>query len=233
MLRGMATDPQRPRIALHDPALYINRELSLLEFNRRVLEQAKDPTVPLLERLRFLTICSTNLDEFFEIRVGGLREQEAYGLPGASADAIAPVEAIQRIGVAAHVLVAEQYRVLNEELLPSLDAEGIRILRRAHWNPQQAAWAKRHFINEVLPVLTPMGLDPSHPFPKVLNKGLNFIIALEGKDAFRREAERAVIQVPRALPRVMKLPAKVAGGPHDFVLSRPSSMRTWARSSRG
>lgn len=203
---------------LDDPALYINRELSFLEFQRRVLEQAKDPSVPLLERVRFLTICSTNLDEFFEIRVSGLKQELAYGVPQHEPDGLPVGESLRRIGGVAHDIVAEQYRVLNAELLPALARDGIRILKRSEISGKQAAWIRRYFTTEVLPVLTPMGLDPAHPFPRVLNKGLNVIVALEGKDAFGRSAARAVIQVPRALPRVIALPRKVAGSPHDFVM---------------
>ena len=207
-----------PSPKLDDPALYINRELSFLEFQRRVLEQAKDPSVPLLERVRFLTICSTNLDEFFEIRVSGLKQEQAYGVPQREPDGLTVGESLRRISAVAHDIVADQYRVLNVDLLPALAREGIRILKRSELSGKQAAWIRRYFMTEVLPVLTPMGLDPAHPFPRVLNKGLNVIVALEGKDAFGRSAARAVIQVPRALPRVIALPRKVAGSPHDFVM---------------
>jgi polyphosphate kinase len=192
--------------------------LSRLEFNRRVLEQARDPATPLLERLRFLTICSTNLDEFFEIRVAGLAERVAAGLDKRGADDLSSRETLHRIGECAQRLVAEQYRVLDEELLPALAAEGIRLLRRADWNGAQKAWARRFFRREVLPMLTPVGLDPAHPFPRVLNKGLNFIVSVEGRDAFGRHSGIAVVQVPRSLPRLLRLPRKVAGGPHSFVM---------------
>jgi polyphosphate kinase len=207
-----------PSPDLADPALYVNRELCLLEFNRRVLEQAKDTTLPLLERLRFLTICSTNLDEFFEIRVAGLKQQVAFGLAPVGPDGLQPRETLVRVGEAAHALVTEQYRVLNEELLPALEAEGIRLLKRQDWNAKQQRWMKRYFLDEVLPVLTPMGLDPAHPFPRILNKSLNFVVSLEGKDAFGRGSGLAVVQVPRSLPRVVALPREVTKLPRDFVL---------------
>jgi len=203
---------------LRDPALYINRELSLLEFNRRVLEQAKDPGVPLLERLRFLTICSTNLDEFFEIRVSGLKQQVAFGVTQAGADGLAPATSLAAVSDVAHSLVREQYRILNEQLLPQLEQAGIRLVKRAQWTPPQQRWIRRYFVSQVLPVLTPMGLDPAHPFPRVLNKGLNFIVEVSGHDAFGRGSGIAVIQVPRSLPRVIALPADLAQGPHDFVM---------------
>ncbi|MEO5574028.1 MAG: polyphosphate kinase 1 [Gammaproteobacteria bacterium] len=204
-------------IDLKQPELYINRELSLLEFNRRVLEQSLDTTIPLLERLRFLCICSTNLDEFFEIRVAGLKQQVAFGAMQVGPDNISPPDILKRISQAAHTLVAEQYRILNEILIPALAAENIRFVRRTHWNPRQADWVKRYFNNELLPVLSPLGLDPSHPFPRVLNKSLNFIVSLEGKDAFGRNSGVAVVQAPRSLPRLIHLPREYSKGPHDFV----------------
>jgi polyphosphate kinase len=200
------------------PELYINRELSLLEFNRRVLEQAKDKSVPLLERLRFLCISSTNLDEFFEIRVAGLKEQVKYGSVQTGADNMTPVEALKHISEVCRDLVSEQYRLLNEVLIPDLAKEKIRIIRRANWKPKHTRWIKRYFNRELLPVLSPIGLDPAHPFPKVLNKNLYFIISLEGKDAFGRESGLAIVQAPRSLPRIIHLPKDQTSGPHDFVL---------------
>jgi polyphosphate kinase len=215
------TEPRpvtRAAVALDDPRLYVNRELSLLAFDQRVLAQARDPDTPLLERLRFLAICSTNLDEFFEIRVAGLKQHLALDVSQAGPDGLAPQETLARIGVVARELVAEQYRVLNEELMPALEKEGIRLLRRAQWTERQERWAQRYFRSQVLPVLTPMGLDPGHPFPRVLNKGLDFIVSLEGDDAFGRHTGIAVLQVPRSLPRLIQLPKQVADGPFDFVM---------------
>ena len=204
-------------IDLKQPELYINRELSLLEFNKRVLEQSVDVNTPLLERLKFLCICSTNLDEFFEIRVAGLKQQVMYGAVQAGPDNIGPAEALKRISEAAHRLVAEQYRLLNEAIIPELAKENIRFVRRTQWKPRQVAWIKRYFTNELLPVLSPLGLDPLHPFPRVLNKSLNFIVSLEGKDAFGRSSGVAVVQAPRALPRLIHLPKEYSKGPYDFV----------------
>ena len=203
---------------LSDPSLFINRELSLIEFNRRVLEQARDPSTPLLERLRFLGISSTNLDEFFEIRVAGLKEQVSYGVQHPGTDGLRPAEALERISAQAHLLVADQYRVLNETLLPELEAAGVRLLMRERWTARQQRWLKRYFASEVAPVLTPVGLDPAHPFPRVLNKSLNFLVSVAGSDAFGRGSGVAVVQVPRPLPRVIALPAEAGAGPHDFVL---------------
>lgn len=198
--------------------MFINRELSLLEFNRRVLDQSKDASLPLLERLRFLCICSSNLDEFFEIRVAGLKEMALAPAGQRALDGSSPAELLAAISERAHALVEEQYRVFNEVLVPELAAEQIRFLRRAEWTPEQDTWLRQFFMDELFPVLSPIGLDPAHPFPKILNKSLNFIVSLSGKDAFGRNTGFAVVQAPRALPRLIQLPADVAGGgPHDFV----------------
>lgn len=200
-----------------DPELYINRELSLLEFNRRVLQQARDPSTPLLERLRFLCIASSNLDEFFEIRVAGLKQQVAFGAGQSGPDQMSPMEQLRAISDTAHTLVEEQYQVLNEELLPLLAQEDIHFLKRSEWNAKQAAWVRRFFNRELLPVLSPIGLDPSHPFPRILNKSLNFLVSLEGADAFGRNSVIAIVQAPRSLPRIINIPEGSAGGSNEFV----------------
>lgn len=205
-------------VDLKRPDLYINRELSLLEFNRRVLAQALDETHPLLERLRFLCICSTNLDEFFEIRLAGIKQQVRYGAPQTGPDNINPQDLLAQITVMAHALVEEQYRILNDVLIPLLAKENILIIRRTKWTEKQNAWVRRYFNNELLPVLTPIGLDPAHPFPRTLNKSLNFIVSLEGKDAFGRDSRLAIVQAPRALPRVIRLPKELGDGENSFVL---------------
>ena len=205
-------------INLKLPELYINRELSLLEFNRRVIEQAKDTSVPLLERLKFLCIASTNLDEFFEIRVAGLKQQVRYGSVQTGADNLLPQEVLSLVGQTVSELVTEQYRVLNEILIPELANEKIRLLRRNHWKPKVSRWIKRYFKTELLPVLSPIGLDPAHPFPKVLNKNLYFIVTLEGKDAFGRDSGLAIVQAPRSLPRLVLVPNNISNGPNDFIM---------------
>jgi len=202
---------------LKSPELYINRESSLLEFNRRVLEQAKDETVPLLERLKFLCIVSSNLDEFYEIRVAGLKQQVAFGAVQTGPENYSAVEQLKRISESAHKLVADQYATLNDVLLPALAQHEIRFLKRSQWNTKQAAWVKRYFNRELLPVLSPIGLDPAHPFPRILNKSLNFIASLEGRDAFGRNSGVAIVQAPRSLPRLIRLPEGSAQGPDDFV----------------
>lgn len=204
-------------IDLSSKDLYINRELSLLEFNRRVLDLAKDPGMPLLERLRFLCISSTNLDEFFEIRVSGLKQQIALGISTSSADGLSASDQLERISVLAHTLVDDQYHTFNDTLVPALAEQGIRFVRRTHWRSEQADWIKRYFNRELLPVLSPLGLDPSHPFPRTLNKSLNFVVTLEGKDAFGRDSGVAIVQAPRSLPRLIKLPDDISHCQYGFV----------------
>ena len=198
------------------PELYLNRELGQLEFNRRVLALAEDRGVPALERLRFLCIVDSNLDEFFEIRVAGLKEEIAADAPPGP-DGIALREVFRQVSAKAQDIVARQYQVLNEEVLPQLAAEGIRFLRRSKWNAAQKDWVREYFFRELMPVLTPLGLDPAHPFPKLLNKSLNFVIELEGKDAFGRKSSMAIVQAPRVLPRVIAMPRTIAGCAHGFV----------------
>ncbi len=196
---------------------YLNRELSLLAFNRRVLAQAQDERVPLLERLRFLCIVSSNLDEFFEIRMAGIKEQIRAHSASVSVDGKTPQETYRLVSAQAHRLVDEQYQVLNQVILPQLAERGIRFLRRAMWTPEQREWIHQYFLRELMPVLTPIGLDTSHPFPKVLNKSLNFAVELEGKDAFGRHADAAIVQAPRVLPRVIRLPQELVDVEYGFV----------------
>lgn len=212
-----AEPPAQAEHDLMDPAYYINRELSWLEFNHRVLAQALDETMPILERLKFLCISSTNLDEFFEIRVGRLKQQLHLKSVKIGPDGLTPEEQLEQISAYAHRFVAEQYRILNDVLFPELDAQQISFVRRTSWEERVARWVRSYFEREVLPVLSPLGLDPAHPFPRVLNKSLNFIVSLEGQDAFGRESGIAVVQAPRALPRLILLPPEVSGGQHDFV----------------
>jgi polyphosphate kinase len=196
---------------------FINRELSLLAFNRRVLAQAADDNQPLLERLKFLCIVSSNLDEFFEVRVAGIKEQLKLGSTVTGPDGLLPIDLMRRLSAQAQALVAEQYKLLNEEILPELRSEGIMFFRRAEWTAEQRAWIKDYFLREVMPVLTPIGLDPAHPFPRVLNKSLNFAIELQGVDDFGRSGGAAVVQAPRALPRVIWLPKELSGVDYGFV----------------
>jgi polyphosphate kinase len=199
------------------PQNFLNRELGLLEFNRRVLAQAEDASVPLLERLKYLCIVSSNLDEFFEIRVAGLKEQAKLGGLAAGPDGLEATQILKRLYAPTHQLIARQYQLFNEELVPALAQQGIKFLRRTHWNEAQKAWVKDFFLREVMPVLTPIGLDPAHPFPRVLNKSLNFTVELQGKDAFGRNSARAIVQAPRVLPRAILMPTEVSGCPYGFV----------------
>ncbi len=185
-------------------SVYLNRELSQLAFNRRVLAQAEDPRIPLLERLRYLCIASSNLDEFFEVRVASLLAQSR--LDGNVQDPPALVAELERASVECHRIIEHQYAILNRHVLPELAAAGIHLLRHEDRNDAQRAWVKAFFEREVRPLLTPIGLDPAHPFPQVVNKSLNFIVELSGKDAFGRGAAIAILKAPRVLPRVIRLP---------------------------
>lgn len=200
--------------------LYINRELSLLSFQFRVLELAKDKSIPLLNRLRFLCISSSNLDEFFEVRVSGLQRHVLMGMSVQGADYPDQTPAtvqLKEIRKLTHKLVDEQYKVLNDTLIPAMENEGIHLTRRTKWNKAQADWVKKYFEDQLFPILTPIALDPAHPFPRVLNKSLNFIVSLKGKDAFGRSSELAIVQAPRALPRIIPLPDEVSTKPDEFI----------------
>ena len=205
------------QVNLKNPEYFINRELSLLEFNHRVLEQAKNEDVPFLERLMYLCISSSNLDEFFEVRVAGVKQQINFHTPATGADNMTPEEVMQSIGIRAQELVQEQYRILNEIILPGFEEIDVHFTRRESWNEQQAKWVKEYFEKQLLPVLSPLGLDPAHPFPKVMNKSLNFIVSLEGKDAFGRDSGLAVVQAPRSLPRIVSFPDEIATTEHEFI----------------
>lgn len=202
---------------LKDPSLYINRELAQLEFNFRVLAQAQDPSVPLLERLRYLCISNSNLDEFFEVRVAILRQHLAFGDAVAGADGLSPAEVLQRIRTRTLELVRVQYDCWKDMLLPELEREGIRFVMREGWTAKQKRWLQGYFRDEILPVLSPLGLDPAHPFPRILNKSLNLAVVLKGKDAFGREGHMALVRAPRSLPRIIRIPNEVAESPYDFV----------------
>ena len=193
------------------------RELSLLAFNRRVLAQARDEGVPLLERLRFLCIVSSNLDEFFEVRMAWLKKESQLNPHMLLDNGTTPAETMAAAAAEAKKLIQEQYELFNKELVPALRQEGIFFYPRRQWADQQRAWIESYFDRELLPILTPLGLDPAHPFPRLLNKSLNFVVSLSGKDAFGRASGMAVVQAPRILPRVVKLPDELSEG-HGFVL---------------
>ncbi len=200
------------------PDIFLNalldRDLSILAFNERVLDWAHRPEVPVLERLRYLCIVSSNLDEFFEVRaephvMGSLQGLKSGPYTEASLSALADKTS---------AMIARQYALYNDELLPSLQRKGYRILSHNERNATQRQWVRSYFQREVQPLLVPVGLDPAHPFPQVANKSLNFIVQLSGKDAFGRSNEIAIVKVPRVLPRLIPLPAKVCDGTTAFVL---------------
>jgi len=196
----------------------LNRELGILGFNERVLSQAADTAVPLLERLRFICITSSNLDEFFEVRMAGMQEQMRDNPGSLSPDGMSLQHVYDLVVERAHRLVHQQYVMLQDTVFPALESEGIYFHGVESWTEAQTDWARDYFQNELLPVLTPIGLDPAHPFPRVLNKSLNFVVELEGKDAFGRQAMMGIVQAPRALPRLVRMPEPLSGYPHGFVL---------------
>ncbi|HVC17173.1 MAG TPA: polyphosphate kinase 1, partial [Rhodanobacter sp.] len=215
-----ANDAQSPMVTadLNDSRLYINRELSQLQFNIRVLDQAMDERTPLLERLKFLLIFSRNMDEFFEIRVAGLKGQVALDHELIGPDGIAPRRVLAEISEIAHRQVERQYAILNEHMLPQLAEHGIRSILRTEWTHRQKLWVRRYFREEVAPLVTPIGLDPTHPFPLLVNKSLNFIVQLEGIDAFGRDSGLAIVPAPRVLPRLIRLPEEVCEDGDNYVL---------------
>ncbi len=197
----------------------LNRELGQLEFNSRVLAQAEDPNTPLLERLKFLCIVSSNMDEFFEIRMSGIKAQLADNPEKIQADGFSVEQAYLAITEQAHVLVKRKYALLQESIMPALNQEKIFFKFPANWTAKQLRWAKNFFHRELVPLITPIALDPAHPFPRVINKSLNFLVSLEGKDSFGRNANLAVVQAPRSLPRVVKLPSHLeSNGETSFIL---------------
>lgn len=204
-------------VDLDAPDLYFNRELSHLQFNIRVLEQSLDASHPLLNRLLFLLIFSNNMDEFFEIRVAGLRRQVAFDREKSGVDGMRPTEVLKEISRISHEQVERQYKILNEVLIPALEEQQIHFIRRDQWTAQQTAWVEDFFNNEILPVISPIGLDPSHPFPRLVNKSLNFIVSLEGKDAFGREGGMAILPAPRSLSRLIRFPDELCEGGDNFV----------------
>src|SRR4029450_6089741 len=191
------------------PELYLNRELGQLAFNRRVLAQAENRAPPLLERLRYLCIVSSNLDEFFEIRVSDTLDD--LHRPGTGVGQTRAAAAMRDISLTAHALVDEQYSLYNDHLTPALKKAGIQILSHGERNGAQRRWVSSFFAREVRPLLVPVSLDPAHPFPQVANKSLHFIVRLKGRDAFGCENDIAIVRVPRALPHVTKLPDELTG----------------------
>lgn len=196
----------------------LNRELGILDFNERVLSQATDPQVPLLERLRFICITSSNLDEFFEVRLAGIKEQMRETPDAVTPDGMSLPHLYDLVVDRVQRLMHRQYTMLHETVLPALEQEGIYFHGLEAWSEAQIEWARNYFMEELLPVLTPIGLDPAHPFPRVLNKSLNFVVELEGRDAYGRQAVMGIVQAPRALPRLVRMPQEISGFRYGFVL---------------
>ncbi len=203
--------------SLDNPDYYINREFTALAFNERVLQLANDERIPILERMRFLCICSSNLDEFFEIRVAGLRERIAVSSRKLSIDGLSPDEVLTQLSKKTHLLIDELYSIFNKKLLPSMQKEDIHFYNAKDWTDDIHLWAKHFFKNEVLPIVSPIALDLAHPFPRLFNKSLNFIVSLSGTDAFDRNINYAVIHAPRSIPRIIRLPSELCENGNYFV----------------
>ena len=210
-------EAQITTLPLEHPDLYIDRELSLLAFNKRVLELAEDTRIPLLERLKFLCISCSNLDEFFEVRVAGIKQQADQNVAGTETYSLNPQIVLEEIHEQAHELVEQQYECLNKRLLPALEQENIQLLRLDSWNDEQKQWLQRYFEREVLPLLTPIGLHRSQPFPLTINKGLCIVIHIHDDKIKKKHLNLAVIPVPRALPRLISLPSELNPGDEDKV----------------
>ncbi|HXY60853.1 MAG TPA: polyphosphate kinase 1, partial [Chthoniobacterales bacterium] len=207
-------DERSLRERFGDPKNFINRELSWLEFNRRVLEEAQDPTQPLIERVKFLAIFSSNLDEFFEIRVAGIKQQIESETSDVGPDGLSPTDTFNQIQRLAHELVAAQYELFNRELLPELEKNRIRIRKVSDLGTRRAAWAQKYFQEEVFPMLTPLAVDASHPFPDLLNKSHNLLVRAKTKR--RGEPLFAIVQVPRVIPRLILMP-RGPDEPWDYI----------------
>ena len=203
--------------SLDNPDYYINREFTALAFNERVLQLANDERIPLLERMRYLCICSSNLDEFFEIRVAGLREKIAISSRKLSIDGLFADEVLSQLSKKTHVLIDELYSIFNKKLLPAMQKENIHFYDTEDWTDDIHLWAKHFFKNEVLPIVSPIALDLAHPFPSLFNKSLNFIVSLSGTDAFDRNINYAVVHAPRSLPRIIHLPSELCANGSYFV----------------
>ncbi|NNF17485.1 MAG: polyphosphate kinase 1 [Gammaproteobacteria bacterium] len=200
-------------------ANYINRELSILQFNWRVLQQSLDPHVPILERIKYLAICSSNLDEFFEVRVAGVRHRVVRDDGSTGPDGISPTDLLNHIYEASRLLVDEKYRILNEKLYPALAETGIRFPEREEWSVADCEWVRDYFRKQVAPVITPISLDLTHPFPRLINKSLHFLLRMDGNDAFGRDLNYAILHMPKSLPRLVNLPADNGGGSaHRIIL---------------
>lgn len=205
-------------INLSSSEYFSNRHIGLMQFNLRVLEQALNEDYPLLERFQFLMIFSSNMDEFFEIRLAGLKRQVSFARETVSTDGMRPQDVLQTLSEQIKLAIEKQYHILNDVLLPTLHKQKVRILHHGDWNKSVATWAEEYFRNQVMPIISPIGLDPAHPFPRLVNKSLNFIVSLEGKDAFGRDSGMAIVPAPRSLPRLFRVPDEFCNDGDNFVL---------------
>ncbi len=205
-------------ININSSEYFINRHISLMQFNLRVLEQALNEDYPLLERFQFLMIFNSNMDEFFEIRIAGLRRQVSFARETLNIDGMRPQDVLQTLSGQIKLAIEKQYYILNDILLPTLNRNKVRILNHQDWNNKIARWAENYFRNQVMPIISPIGLDPAHPFPRLVNKSLNFIVSLEGKDAFGRDSGMAIVPAPSSLPRLFKVPNELCSDGDNFVL---------------
>jgi polyphosphate kinase len=205
-------------IDISSPDYFINRHISLMQFNLRVLEQVLNKEYPLLERFQFLMIFNSNMDEFFEIRLAGLRRQVSFARETVNIDGLRPQDVLHLLSEQIKLAIEKQYHILNDVLLPELKSNNVRILSYQDWNDGLAGWAKDYFRAQVMPIISPIGLDPAHPFPRLVNKSLNFIVSLEGKDAFGRDSGMAIVPAPRSLPRLIRVPDEFCNDGDNFVL---------------
>lgn len=209
---------EKEEINLNSSEYFINRHIGLMQFNLRVLEQALNEDYPLLERFQFLMIFNSNMDEFFEIRLAGLRRQVSFARETVSTDGMRPQDVLHILSEQIKLAMEKQYHILNDVLLPTLNRNRVRILNQQDWNKSVAKWAEEYFRNQVMPIISPIGLDPAHPFPRLVNKSLNFIVSLEGKDAFGRDSGMAIVPAPRSLPRLIRIPDDLCSDGDNFVL---------------
>lgn len=223
MTESPTNDTQTPVMAeetinISSSEHFLNRHIGMMQFNLRVLEQALNEDYPLLERFQFLMIFNSNMDEFFEIRLAGLRRQVSFARETVSTDGMRPQDVLRILSEQIKLAIEKQYYILNDVLLPELSNQKVRILNEESWSKEVSDWAEDYFRQQVMPIISPIGLDPAHPFPRLVNKSLNFIVSLEGKDAFGRDSGMAIVPAPRSLPRLIRIPSELCGDGDNFVL---------------
>lgn len=223
MTESPTNDTQKPVMAeetinISSSEHFLNRHIGMMQFNLRVLEQALNEDYPLLERFQFLMIFNSNMDEFFEIRLAGLRRQVSFARETVSTDGMRPQDVLRILSEQIKLAIEKQYYILNDVLLPELSNQKVRILNEESWSKEVSDWAEDYFRQQVMPIISPIGLDPAHPFPRLVNKSLNFIVSLEGKDAFGRDSGMAIVPAPRSLPRLIRIPSELCGDGDNFVL---------------